>query len=473
MDKVNTACRARAWPSAWNATLRFAGGCRAARSRNRGALTRVLAGLTLAAVVIAIPMSVAAPHLSASAVPTGGPVKTLANHGVTPAVVVDRLGTVTAVWSGQSLPDQPLDGPIRASRHRVGGGWTQPMTIGVGSAPQIGVDAEGAVTVVWENNRDEFTAGVRAARRPPGGPWQPPVRLSRDVAAPGYHPSPDMDEGAYGAHRLDLAVSPRGGALVAWQWGSDHRNVPYRIETIHRPAAGPWGQRVQLTPGDWSSRPSVGVAGEGLGIVTYESPEDGSTVARRRLTTGQWAPEEVLIARETAGHEVLMDPVGNATLLADDFTQVLARRHPVGGSWTPVTQVSPGRLTDPAEAVVDRFGAVSVAVLRGNAAPQDLEVVRRPAAGPWGAPASIGSTGADWDVSLSANFAGDLLVAWPSPGTSLMARNRPSGSGWTRPFTVLGPDGFYSDVASAASKRRGGVLAWQRGFEKVQARIVR
>ena len=435
-------------------------------------LTRNLAGTALAAVVIGAPMSVAASSLSASAVPTGGPVKTLANNGATPAVVVDRFGTITAVWSGQSLPDQPLDGPIRVARHRVGGGWTQPLTIGVGSSPEIGVDAQGAVTVVWQNNRDEFTAGVMAARRPPQGPWQPAVRLSSDIAAPGYHPSPDMDEGTYGAHWINLAVSPAGGALVAWQWGSDHRDVPYRIETIHRPAAGPWGERVQLTPSDWSSRPSVAAANAGLGVVAYEVPDDGPTVARRRLGNGQWAPEEVLIARETANHQVLMDPAGNATLLVDDFTQVLARRHPVGGSWTPFVQVSPHRMTDPPRAVVDRFGAVAVAIERGNRATRDLLVIRRPPAGPWGSPKLIGFTQDGFDVSVSVSFAGDLVVAWPNPGTSLMARIRPSSSPWSDPFRVLGPDGFFFDVTSAAFNG-GGVFAWQKSSEKVQARIFR
>jgi hypothetical protein len=393
--------------------------------------------------------------------PVGGPVMTLARDGVgTPEVAIDRFGTTTVVWGTHYL-----QGPIRAMRRPSGGQWSQPVTLGEGARPQIGVDSHGAVIVVWQSNRDNLTTGVLAARRPPAGPWQPPVRLSVDVAAPGY---PSVDDSEYGADSLDLSVSPGGAALVAWEWGSYHREVPYRIEAVYRPAAGPWGHLVQLRGPEW---PVVGLAVAagrgGAAQVLYSAPDEGSLVVRRRLGTGTWTPEVTVFSRESEGRELLMDPAGIATVLVDGGSAVFAVRRPAAGPWGAPVRVSPGDL---ARAVVDRAGTVSAAVV---AEAGRLQVVRRPRRGTWRPPVTIGSTGAaGYDVTMSVSHTGDLLAAWSNPQDDLVARGRVTGKGWTARFQVFGSGGFFDRLTSAAARGGGGVFAWQKN-DVVQLRVFR
>ena len=221
---------------------------------------------------------------------------TLARDGVgTPAVAIDRFGTTTVVWGTHFL-----QGPIRAMRRPSGGRWSRPVTLGEGTGPQIGVDSHGAVTVVWQSNRDDFTTGVLAARRPPAGPWQPPVRLSVDVAAPGY---PASDETTYGADPWTC----RSARVVRPWWpgygASNDREVPYRIEAVYRPAAGPWGHPVRLGgPGSSSVVPAVAAGRGGAAQVVYPAaPDEVSLVVRRRLGTGTWTPEVTIFSRESEG----------------------------------------------------------------------------------------------------------------------------------------------------------------------------
>jgi hypothetical protein len=392
--------------------------------------------------------------------PVGGPVMTLARGGVgTPAVAIDRFGTTTVVWGTHFL-----QGPIRAMRRPSGGRWSRPVTLGEGAGPQIGVDSHGAVTVVWQSNRDNFSTGVLAARRPPAGPWQPPVRLSVDVAAPGY---PSSDKTTYGADSLDLSVSPGGAALVAWEWGNNDREVPYRIEAVYRPAAGPWGHPVQLGgPGGSSVVPAVAAGRGGAAQVVYPGSDEVSLVVRRRLGTGTWTPEVTIFSRESEGHELLMDPAGIATVLVDGGPAVFAVRRPAAGPWGPPVRVSPGDL---ARAVVDRAGTVSVAVLPGS---NRLQVVRRPRRGTWGPPMTIGSTDSGFNVTMSVSHTGDLLAAWNNPQDNLVARGRVSGKGWAARFQVLGSGGFFDHLTSAAARGGGGVFAWQKN-DVAQLRVFR
>jgi hypothetical protein len=396
---------------------------------------------------------------AAATTPVGGPIKTLAQRGSDSAVVTDRFGTTTAVWAAEGWPG----GAIRAARRAAGGGWSRPVTLGRGAVPLVDVDSQGAVTVVWQTNRNGYTSGVAASRRSPGGPWRRAVRLSVDSKAD-YHPSPDQDEGHFGAHRLDLDVSPGGFALVAWQWGSDHRNRPTRIQSVSRPPAGPWRRPVRLTPRNWSSNPRVAVGRHGRAAVGYESPEDGSVVIRRRGLTGRWGREVTVTSRETNGHEVLMDLSGKVTVVFDRFDGVFARRLD-SGRFRPPVELSSGMLGG---AVVDRSGTVSVTATRNSGR---VDMIRRVAA--WGAPRQLGNTDPFTAAALSLSPGGDLIVSWLSPRGRMMARGRVAGVGWTAPFRLSAADGHFQLPAASAFDGGGGVFIWQTPRERLKARAFR
>ena len=318
------------------------------------------------------------------------------------------------------------------------------------------------MTVVWQTNRNGHTSGVAASRRPPRGPWGRAVRLSRDRAA-NYHPSPDQDEGEFGAHRLDLDVSPNGATLVVWQWGSYHRHRPTRIQSVSRPAGGHWGRVVGLTAPNWSSNPKVAVRRNDLAVVGYESPEDGRFVVRRRASGG-WGRETTVTARETNGHEVLMDPSGEVTAVFDRYDGVFAARRLASGEYGRPVELSSGTLGG---AVVDRSGTVSVAAVRDSGR---VQVIRRVAA--WGAPKRVGNTGSDV-IAVSVSSGRDLIVSWTSPRGRMTARGRETGIGWTAGFRLSEVDDYYYPAAPSAFNGGGGVFVWQDHRERIKSRSFR
>ena len=88
----------------------------------------------------------------------------------------------------------------------------------------------------------------RGGRGTATGGWamvRPRSGCPHDLRVPGY---PQGGEEAYGADDVDLAVSPRGAVVVAWAWGSDGREKPWRIQSAYRPPRGPWREPVDVTP---------------------------------------------------------------------------------------------------------------------------------------------------------------------------------------------------------------------------------
>ena len=70
-----------------------------------------------------------------------------------------------------------------------------------------------------DHRRPGFTDGVTAATQTHTG-WSHPVRLSKDLKVARY---PQDGKGAWGADTVRLAVTPKGAATVAWNWGSEER----------------------------------------------------------------------------------------------------------------------------------------------------------------------------------------------------------------------------------------------------------
>jgi hypothetical protein len=372
-------------------------------------------------------------------------------------VVTDRFGTTTAVWTNDAWPT----GAIRAVRRTADGRWSRPVTLGRGASPLVDADSRGAVTVVWQTNRNGYTSGAAASRRPPRGPWRRAVRLSTDSEAD-YNPSQDQDEGHFGAHGLDLDVGPDGAALVTWQWGSVHRNRPMQIHSVSRPAAGPWGRQVRLTPRNWSSNARVAIGRNGAAVVAYESPEDGPVVVRRRAPSGRWGPEATVTARETNGHEVLIDTSGQVTVVFDRFDGVFAARRRAAGDFGRPVELSHGTFGG---AMVDRSGIVSVAAVRDSGS---VDVVRRVA--DWGAPVRVGESDPFGVVALSVSHAGDLVVSWVSPRGRMVARVERPGSGWTAPFRLSAVDDYFWVPAVSGLDGGGAAFVWQDHHERIKTR---
>jgi hypothetical protein len=400
------------------------------------------------------------------AAPTWGPVKRLDRNPQGESLVVDARNVTTVVWATAARS-------IVAIRRPDGGPWGRRVVIGRGYAPQVVADARGNLTVAWLNERRGFTDGVMAARRPVGGGWSDPVRISRDRRVPGY---PADGLGSWGAESLDLAVNARGDAAVSWDWGSDERAVPWRVRSAYRPAGGPWRSPQRVTPADGSRDPQLGVGDGGTVLLVHTGQSSESPLAlasRRRLPGGSWTGPTRVTPRAFDWH-LAVDRRGNAVLVfSDDLTTVRAVHRPGRGTWSAPRTLSPaGVEVGSYDLTMNRRGAAAVAMARED---NRIDLVRRPPGGPWTSPVRIARPGPTTGVAelvVALNGAGDTFVAW---GTyALVGIYRPRGEVWSAPFT-LSPDAgveVLEDTYAAVAPDGDVVVLWDQEERPLKVRVM-
>jgi hypothetical protein len=171
--------------------------------------------------------------------------------------------------------------------------------------------------------------------------------VSRDVRVPGYVPDA---EGIYGADELDLAVSPRGAAVVAWVWRSD-RGKPSRIQSAFRPPGGPWKEPRDVTPASGAGSPRLGIDEHNTAVMVYGRQLFGHPqVLKSRLRVpGEGWTKPTVVAEEGYTHSVAVDRAGNAVVVfTPNFNRVQAVSRPADGGWGTAENLSPVGGTDPA-----------------------------------------------------------------------------------------------------------------------------
>lgn len=389
--------------------------------------------------------------------PDPGVVHTLTRHSAgdgRTSTVVDGRGRTTVVWA-----EHWWRGPIRAVRRPAGGEWGRAVTIARGgTAPIAAVDARGNVTVVFQTNRRDRTTGVSAVRRLVKGGWQHPVHLSKDADASGY--GPNGDEGTFGAHRVDLAVNLRGDAVVVWQWGSEDRNRPFRIQSVYRPAGHAWRGLARLTGPDWSQEPLVAIGPGGGATAVYGG------VSRRRVVGEGWRGP-VRTGATSSGADLVVDGRGTATLTFSDYrgdvNRVMATRRPLGAvAWRTPRRISPQRVDIGGFSQVQHpSGAISVAMQRYSGR---IDVARRPQGGPWRDPVLVSRAGRSANPPVVATDATDFLfVLWQNQKLGLRGRLRYPAGGWTPIFQVSPSAGYFAGYEAAAYPDGDTLAVWERG----------
>lgn len=378
-----------------------------------------------------------------------GPVTVLADNPQGESLVVDAHNHTTAVWATSSAPRS-----IVARRRAADGSWSKAVVIGRGYAPQADADARGNVTIVWLNQRRGFTDGVSAARRPAGGHWSDPVRLSHDRNVSGY---PHDGEGVYGAAEVDLAVSRNGAVAVSWAWGSDDRSVPWRIQATYRPPDASWERLRNVTPASGAKAPKIAIDATGTAVLAYGRQLFGHPQVlkvRRRILGMGWT-KPVTVAAEGYGHSIAVDRTGNAVVVfTPNFNRVKAVYRRADGRWGAARAISPAGVTVNDFALsMNGVGASVIALGRGNGR---VDLVSRPPDGPWSQPVRVALPGPTvYDVVVALNESGDTFLGWG--GYALYGKYRPHGGDWSRRFTVspdAGVEVLEAALAQVAPERR-------------------
>lgn len=255
-----------------------------------------------------------------------------ASISTTPHLAVNADGDAVATWveldGGEFLQE------VVASVRPAGGEWSDFEVVAPeaddenGGSPQVGIDAEGNATAVWQETDENV---VRTASLPVGGDWTVPEDLSAD------------GDNA-GAPRI--AVSAAGDAVAAW---TVNDGGTFSLHAKTRPPGG-----------DWSDQEDVSAAGEDLGepalaidsngaVASWLSADGGEKIVRaavRPAGDGEWSePDDVSSpAQEFRSLALATNVAAGAIAIWTSFDGttnfVQAAVRPPGGEWSEPDDLS-------------------------------------------------------------------------------------------------------------------------------------
>jgi hypothetical protein len=246
-------------------------------------------------------------------------------------------------------------------------------------------------------------------------PWSRPVQLSSDVGS-----------------RPDVAVSPRGDAIVAWN-GAGVKSV----WLADRPAGALFGTPRRVADG---SAPHVAVNQNGLAVLAWSAGASGVRAA--------------------------IGPVG---ALGGTET-VSGPEHPAGTGWSPLDVAINARgdvLVAWAEPVPPQREGYPAEEAR-------LVAAWRPAGGAFGEPQVLGTYGLALSLQVALDDSGRGVITWDSserawqpppdtPPTRVWVAEGTLGSGFATPSAISGTgphDSVNGGLGAAANPRGDVVVAW-------------
>jgi hypothetical protein len=238
--------------------------------------------------------------------------------------------------------------------------------------------------------------------------------------------------------------------VAAWAWGSDDRDVPWRIQAAVRPAAGPWRAAQDVTPASGARSPQVGIAADRTATVLYGRQPFGhpQQLLARRWRVGSGWTTPATVAAEGYAHTVAVDGAGHAVAaFSPDFSSVRAADRPADGRWRRPERISPaGVQVDDFALAMNRAGRTLVALGRGSGR---VDVVERTPRTSWSDPAMVTPRGETvCEVVPALNDAGDSFVGWGC--YALFGSYRPADGTWTDPSSIS-PDSGVEVLESAAA----------------------
>ena len=377
---------------------------------------------------------------------------------------IDAQGRVTAVWEALTWPRS-----IVVRQHRPGHAWTKARTIGRGQDPALAVDAQGTVTVAWVSLRQGWSDGVTVSRHRVGGSWTAPVRISKDVAFAGY---PTDGDDVVGASDINIAVGPKAGVVAAWEWGSENRPQPARVQAAILPPGGHWQAPYAVTPANGSDRPRVGIAGDGRTFVVFTGTAAGDTRwplrVRERSPKGTWSAATTLApSNESWRTELAVNRAGDAVVgYYSGFEKMSVVVKPRHQAWRARERVATGVEVQAFSVGLVGNGAVVAAVSRQTGG---VDVTRRSAGGTWSTLHQLDSDSA-WEVSLAVDAAGDVLVCWGS--MALYASFFTHGGSWTARSTVSPYLDALESFDTAITGSGDAAVLWDQEGAPLKARLL-
>lgn len=355
------------------------------------------------------------------------------DYAATPHVVLDSEGNATAVWQSWNGTDMVVESAYRPA----GQGWGTPIDLSEpelageivpgehdAGSPQIVVDRNGNVTVIWERFAGPNEIVLQTVDRPTGGTWTEPIDVAK--ADQGTHLEPW------------LAVDWEGNSTAVWEQGEV-------IQSSFRPFAGEWGEPIPLS-GEESVLPQAAMDARGDATAVWMRQDGSHPVVESsyRPEQGEWeAPTQVSQPGEGSGNpHVAIDAKGDSLVVwrgEDEGEELLrAAYRPVGGSWGPPANVSaPGEQVQEPRAALDPDGNAIVVWAGDSGEEGGNDIVRaayKPVGGEWEAPTALSADGGNgFPSDVVFDTAGNAALVWQrSDGTTnlVQAAYRPAGEEW-------------------------------------------
>ena len=286
------------------------------------------------------------------------------------------------------------------------------------------------------------TAGssfVEAATRPAGGRFGPPERVATLRGT---------------VYQFNLAVGPRGDAVVVWLRRDREIEFTPQVEAAVRPAGGEFGPVQHLGQTRRETQPAdAAVDAKGNAIVVWlgltdDPPPDISTTRVAYARRGGPLRAETPPAGLDFSSEVSFDGAGNATGLGTGPQGIGSVVRTASGVWQAPRFIGAPAGYSPRLAVDLDGTAHAVWVALSSEGPAGVWAAERLAHdGSWQEPTLIAEEpNPVYTLALGASGFGNVVVTWNSYG-EWRASIRSATSGWSRPGGVGFQCGAFNDPA--------------------------
>ncbi len=357
-----------------------------------------------------------------------------------PHVALDSEGNATAVWDRWDGTATVVETAYRPA----GSPWGEPEVLSPpdSMAPNVVVDRNGVLTVVWERRTSVNHFAIESVSRPPGQEWTEPVEVT------------EFEQGAN--PDAWLAVDWEGNNTVVWRQGET-------IMSSFRVFANSWGEPEPLS-GDHSFTPQTAMDARGDATAVWMHYDGGDPVVESayRPEQGEWEdPTLVSEPGEAGGNpRVAVDGKGDSLVVwrgeyeGQEFVRAAYR--PAEGSWSaPVNVSNEGEQVVSLRAAVDPGGNAIVAWSGSFGKEGEHDTVRtayKPVGEGWEKPVDLSEEGVNGYVNdVVFNQGGNaaiLWLRWDGITWSIHGAYRPEGEEWEEPVQLSeeGRDGMDAAV---------------------------
>lgn len=342
-------------------------------------------------------------------------------HAFEPKLTVDSNGLVTAVWTCSVTSSQGSF--VQSSRSTGEGTWTPAQNVSdttdQAQSPDLTVDSNGLVTVVWADYESGWL--IRARTSQSGGDWSPQAVLSNG----------DQD-----AQSPQVTVDSAGLVTAVWLWWT---GAKWRVQAKTSQSGGDWTQEVtDLSVVDEEDLnvanypPQVVADSDGTVTVIWTVNVGGNWAiqSRTKVSGEEWSPVVTLSPESGSAGDAKLS-VNSSGLVAaiwtwfdgTDSEVVQVRTLDLPGTWSNSVNLfsgHPGCSSDEVgecvgkpEVFVDSTGRVTAIWTLSSGNTSSVQASYSESVGEWSTPTDISETNAESDgQQLTVDSTGLAIAIW-------------------------------------------------------------